>query len=82
MLAAQEGATILIEEPPEIEFREQHVYIIDRCGIRRAMPRSVAIATYARFAERLREDRLSIEARAKLAVNALPSAEVIKFSPK
>ena len=62
--------TILLEEPPEIEFNEGIVYFTDQLGdqtIRRAMRRSVAIKTFARFAEKLREDRLG------------NSAEIIRF---
>ena len=57
--------TILLEEPPEIEFNEGIVYFTDRLGdqtIRRAMRRSVAIKTFALFAERLRVDRLGTTA--------------------
>ena len=62
--------TILLEEPPEIEFNEGIVYFTDQLGdqtIRRAMRKSVAIKTFARFAERLREDRLG------------SSAEILRF---
>lgn len=51
------GAAILIDEPHEVEVRGDHIHIIDKCGIRRAMPRAVALRYFARLAERLRNER-------------------------
>ena len=50
--------TVLVDAVPDIEFGANHIVFIDACGARRAYPRNVAIQTFARFAEGLRESRL------------------------
>jgi dihydroxyacetone kinase len=55
--------TVLIQEAPTIEIDDEMVFVTDHVDgqptIRRAMRRSVAVRTFAGFAEALRKDRLS-----------------------
>lgn len=74
------GTTALIEEVPEIDFDDVHV-IFTGSGQRWAYKRNVAVQTFARFGEKLREDRLGSEARAKLDLALLDSRKVIKLRP-
>lgn len=55
--------TILLEEAPDFEFAGDLVYVVDRVDgqvtVRRAMRRSEAIRAFAKFAEKLREERIA-----------------------
>lgn len=75
------GATALIEDVPEIDFDGPHV-IFTGGGQRWAYKRETAVKTFARFGEKLREDRLGSEALAKLHVTALGGAKIIKLRPE
>jgi hypothetical protein len=53
------AATILVEDVPDFEFSGKFVFVTDPDGRRRAMLRSVAIRSFAKFADALRDERIS-----------------------